>query len=324
MTAEVRGGRRALVTGGTGMIGANLVRRLLDEGSEVSVLCRRGSDPVRLRGVAGPLRLHEADVRDAGAVAAVVRAVEPEVVLHLASTPFNPSTIPERAHLDVIVTGTLNLLEALAGQSGVRVVCAGSAAEYGAGSGLREDATLHPGTVLGAAKAAASLLARAYSRLHGLEVVVLRLFTPYGPWEAPSRLISDAILSALDGRDVRIGHGGQERDFVYIDDVVTAFTLAATRPLPAGSLFNICSGRGTPIREVVGRVLAQMGDPVRCLPGTLPTRPDEIWEMSGDNRAARDSLGWGPVTSLDEGLARTIAWVRENRGPLAALARGSA
>ena len=240
-----------------------------------------------------------------------MRQANPEVVFHLASTPFNPPTISSQTHLETIVQGTMNLVEALKGRLNVRVVAAGSAAAYGSGSRLREDAPLRPGTVLGAAKAAASLILQMAARLYQLQTRELRLFMPYGPAEHPSRLIPHTIASALEGRQIRMTEGRQQRDVVFLDDVVEAFCLAATKPVAAGSVFNIGSGVGTPVRTLVARIMDLMGHPVTPLIGALPTRSDEIMEMSADISAAKTHLSWEPRTSLDEGLRRTIAWWME-------------
>jgi len=305
--------KRILLTGGTGMIGANLAHRLVADGHQLFLLIRESSNRVRLQSLEGWIQIFVADVLDAAAVRYAVQQAAPEVVYHLASTPFNPPTISARTHMQVIMMGTLNLLEALVGRPGVRVIYIGSAAEYGSGSQLREDSPLLPGTILGAAKAAASILMQTYARLHQMETVVLRLFTPYGRWEHPRRLMPHTILSALDGRDVQISQGKQRRDYCYIDDVVDALILTGTQPVPPGTVLNICSGQGVPIRDVVELTLELMGNPVRALVGALPTRPDEIWEMSGDITAAREVLGWEPRTGLENGLCKTIAWFTENR-----------
>ena len=305
--------RRILLTGGTGFIGANLVHRLVAEGDQVSLLTRQCSNRTRLRCLEHRIQVIEADILDPGAVQYAVDQIEPEVVYHLASTPFNPPTIGAQTHMEVIAMGTLNLVNAVVSRPGVRVIYTGSAAEYGSGSRLREDSPLMPGTVVGAAKATASILMQTYARLHQVETVVLRLFTPYGPWERPGRLIPHTILSALSEQDVRLSSGQQQRDYVYVDDVIEALLVAATKTVSAGDTFNICSGQGTPIREVVERALGLMGNPVKALVGALPTRPDEIWESSGDNAAAWRILGWQPRTSLEDGLRKAIAWFTEHR-----------
>ena len=143
-----------------------------------------------------------------------------------------------------------------------RLIFTGSAAVYSEGPRLREDEAMQPGTHLGASKSCASVLLQTYARLHGTQCVELRLFMPYGPWEHPRRLVPHVILSALTNQEVRMTQGVQQRDFVYVDDVVEALLIAAAASVPPGSVFNIGSGTGTPVGEAARTILHLMGDPV--------------------------------------------------------------
>ena len=304
---------RVLVTGGTGMVGANLVHRLVASGASVGVLSRPNSSAVRLQFIQSRIEMHRADIADGDSVKAVVKKANPNLVFHLISTPYNVPSLTAETHYRVNVLGTLNLLEALRECPGARLVFTGSAAEYGSGSRLCVDHALHPGTLLGASKAAAGLLVQTYARLYGLRTVVLRLFMIYGPWESPRRLIPHTILSALAGKDVPMSQGRQQRDFVYVDDLIDALLLAGTRPIEPGSVFNIGSGVGTPVRDVVEWVVRLVGRPVKVLAGAIPTRADEIMEMSADTTSAKEVLGWEARTSLQEGLQRAVEWFSRNR-----------
>lgn len=301
-------GQRVLVTGAAGMIGANLVRRLLAEGNRVSVMVRPESGRARLQEIEDRLDQLPGDMTDEAAVRSIVRSAQPQIVFHLASTIWARTPATAARHLDVNVSGTLRLLEALREFPEARFVFTGSSAAYGPGSGLRETDPLRPNTIYGATKASASVLVQTYARVHGLRTVELRLFMPYGPWEYPSRLIPHAILSALAKRDVLMTKGDQQRDLVYMDDVVDALLLAATRPVTPGSVFNIGSGAGIPVRKIVEQVLELMGNPVRALLGMVPMRPDEMMESSAEITAAREQLGWQPRVPLMEGLRRSIDW----------------
>lgn len=302
------------------MVGANLVYRLVKDGYQVFVLARPSSNPFRLQALEDQVQILFADITDLAAVHNIMFQVKPEVVFHLASTPFNPDTFSAEAHFRANVLGTLPLLEALKELKDSRLVFTSSAAEYGSGEHLREDSVVQPGTVFGASKAAATLLVQTFARLHGIHTVVLRLFTPYGPWDPSRRLIPHTILSALQGQDVSVSEGNQERDFIYIDDVVNALIAATTKPVEGGSVFNIGSGEGVSVRGVVKLVLKLMGDPVKALFGALPTRSDEIMRMSADITAAHDILGWKPHVGLEEGLRRTIRWFTEHYKPASQIA----
>lgn len=313
MTETSQREERVFVTGATGMVGANLVRRLLGEGYSVAVLCSETSNRVRLQGLENSLEFYRADVTDPAAVDAAVREARPHLIYHLAATAYNITNLGELTHLMVNALGTLNVLHSAVSCGVRRFVYTGSAAEYGDGRSLTEASPLHPTTILGASKASASLLVQAYARLHGLSTVTLRLFTPYGPWEHARRLIPHTILSALDGREVSLTTGTQQRDFVYMEDVVDALLLAGRQPIAPGVVFNICSGTGTAVKAVAELTLALMGNPVHLLTGALPTRQDEILESSGDPQAAGAGLGWQPRTKLEDGLRSTIQWFSEHR-----------
>ena len=304
---------RVLITGATGMIGAHLARRLLNDGYEVYATVRSDSNRIRLAPIESKLCFVPCDVTEREQVEAAVEAARPDVVFHLASTPFNPPTTSPYVHINVNVLGTLHLLEALRSMPDARLIFTGSAAVYGAGSSLREEQALLPGTLLGASKACASVFAQTYATLYGTQTAELRLFTPYGPWEHRGRLVPHVILSALANKNVSLSQGVQERDFLYVGDVEEALMQAAAISLPRASVLNIGSGVGTKVREVAELVLKLMGDPVRLLVGARPTRPDEIMEMSADVSAAKRAMGWSPETSLEDGLRHTIAWFTENR-----------
>jgi nucleoside-diphosphate-sugar epimerase len=310
MRSEVR---RVLITGGTGMLGANLAHKLVADGLSVNVLARADSDRVRLRAIENDLTFVGGDLTNQASINKVIEQVAPDIVYHLASTPFNPPVATPEDHIRVNLLGTLTLLESLRRFSDVRLIYTGTAAVYQAGTQSSEDQPFRPATILGASKAAAAILLQTYARLYGTRTVELRLFMPYGPWEHPRRLVPQAILSALDDKDLPMSEGSQQRDLVFVDDVVGALIQAGNRNLAPGSVINIGSGVGTPIKDVVQLIFEITGTKARVLLGSLPTRPDEIMLMSANIQRAHTDLDWRPRTSLEQGLLKTIAWTRANR-----------
>ena len=206
------------------------------------------------------IRLLRVDLCDPDAAKAAIAEAKPHVVVHLASTPFNPP--PTVAlHLQVNVLGLANLVHAVADRSGVRVIHAGSAAQYGDGDILDEATAQRPTTWLGISKTCAAAVLHGAGRMYGLETIELRLFTPFGPWERAGRLIPHTILSALRGEPVALGDGRSERDFVYVDDVVDALTRVMVRPVPSGSVMNIGSGiYGGQVHDSVGALGNVIGE----------------------------------------------------------------
>jgi nucleoside-diphosphate-sugar epimerase len=311
-----------LITGGTGMLGANLAPRLVADGYRVHILARPDSDRIRLRAIADKVAFIPGNVTDPASLRKAVDQAAPQIVFHLASTPFNPPTATPVDHFNVNVLGTLHLLEAMRARPDATIVYTGTGAVYDAGSQSCEDEPLKPATLLGASKAAASTLLQTYARLHGTRTIELRLFMPYGPWEHPRRLIPQTILAALDGKDLPMSKGEQQRDLVYVDDVIDALVRASSIQLPPGTVLNIGSGIGMPIKEVVQSIFDIIGGKGRAMPGALPTRPDEIMVMSANIAKAAKCMNWRPQTSLEDGLRKTIAWVRAHRETLLNLGEG--
>jgi nucleoside-diphosphate-sugar epimerase len=295
-----------LVTGATGFIGPHLVRRLLAAGAQVTCLilseAEQGELPARVT-------CHVADLRDAGAVRAVVQAVRPAIVLHLAAVGVTEFGIDPIAAVQVNVEGTLNLLTGLKGSGYRRFVFAGTSHEYGANpSPFREDQPPAPTNVYAASKSAAWLFCQMYHRAQNWPVVCVRPFGAYGPGQRPPAFLPTLIQSALHGQAFPMTGGEQVRDLIYVQDVVEGMIRAATVPGIEGQIFNLCSGKGVSLAELARRVLALMDDPGHLELGALPYRPGVMWRMVGDNSQAGQALDWRPVTSLDEGLRRTIAW----------------
>ena len=304
-------GRSILITGGGGHLGSLLARRLSGEGHRVFPVVRRGGHALRLADLGERITRLEADVGDAASLAAAAAAAKPDVVFHLAGSVFNPPPTLD-THLAVNVIGTANLIAALAPFPRAQVVYASSAAVYGNANQASEDEVPAPATWLGASKAAASLLLATHARMTGRAVAEFRIYTPFGPWERNTRLIPQIVLSALDGQPIRTTEGRQTRDYLYADNLIDLLLLAVEQPRDGWRSYNAGAGEGVPVRTIVATVLEVMGNPVEGLFGAIPTRPDEIMEMSADISRAVAEFGWRPKIGLQEGLTRTIEWVKSH------------
>jgi nucleoside-diphosphate-sugar epimerase len=299
-----------LVTGATGFIGSHLVKRLLKESAEASCLVEPGADTSELESLGGLSGISSADLTDERAVRRVVSGKKPSVVFHLAAVGVaDPGIDPLRA-VKVNVEGTLNLLDALDGSFDL-FLNTGTCHEYGsAPAPFRETTPPAPGTVYAASKVAAWHFCNLFFDIRGWPIATLCLFTVYGPRQSPKTLVPSVILSALTKRELPMTSGDQVRDFIFVDDVVEGFLLAAKNPASAGKTINLCSGRGVSLRELVSKVEALVG-PVPVNFGLLPPRPGEASEIIGDNSVARELLGWVPKVGLEEGLALTVEWFRQ-------------
>lgn len=308
---------RALVTGGAGFIGSNLVDALVARGDEVTVVDdlstgrRESLEPALAAGA----ELVEADVRDAGAMAGLCERVRPEAVFHLAAQiDVRRSTREPAFDAAVNVTGTINMLEA-ARRTGVRrfVNSSTGGAIYGEGRTLPAPEGHHvaPEAPYGQSKHAAEGYCELYGRLHGLPAVSLRYGNVYGPRQDPHgecgvvAIFSQQMLTGV--QPVLFGDGNKTRDYVYVEDIVAA-NLRALDGAGDGELFNLGWGREVRDIEVFEAIRRALG--VAVEPRYSRKRPGEVDRIALDSRKARTQLGWQPRVDFAEGIERSVAYYR--------------
>jgi len=306
---------RALVTGGAGFIGSNLVGQLLADGCAVTVLdsllsgYRRNLDPYP------QARFVEGDVRDEAAVADAIEGAE--VVFHLAASVGNKRSIDHPVtDAEINVIGTLRVLEA-ARRAGVRkVVASSSAGIFGELKTLPIDEThqVEPDSPYGCTKLCEEKLCLAYAKLYDLQAVCLRYFNVYGPnqrFDAYGNVIPIFVFRVLRGEGITVfGDGEQTRDFVHVADVVQANIKAAAADLSGA--FNVGSGTRISINRLVELVKSAAAVDAPVTYG--PPRPGDVRDSKADITSARACLGFEPAVSLDVGLAEYVAWAREEIG----------
>jgi len=304
--------RTVLITGGAGFIGANLTRRLVRENARVHLILRPGSDLRRIAEIASYVSMHFGDLLDAERVREIMRQIRPSWVFHFAMKRGHPRAPEERLEmLRSSVVATANLLESVREIGVARFVHMGSSTEYGPyPRPIRESDPLHPTTDRGIAKAAASMLVVFFARAHAVPAVVLRLFSVYGPWEPPERLIPTLLRAALTGEEVRLTVPGYRHDFVFVEDVVEACLRVATRSVRTGEVFNIGTGTQWTNEEVAAQVESLTGRALRMRIGAHPPSPPDTSYWVADIRKSRRRMGWTPQWDLPAGLRRTLEWMQ--------------
>ncbi len=307
---------RALVTGGAGFIGSNLVDGLIERGDEVTVVDdlstgrRENLEPALAAGA----ELVELDVRDTGAVVDVCERVSPDAVFHLAAQiDVRKSAADPAFDARVNVEGTINVLEA-ARRSGARrfVNTSTGGAIYGEGKAIPagEDHPVAPEAPYGQSKFAAEGYCELFNRLHGLSTVSLRYGNVYGPRQDPlgeAGVVAIFCGRLLEGRRPTVfGDGLQTRDYIHVDDVVEANLLAVESS--ATGPFNIGRGSEVTVLELV-EALAPLASG-SFEPEHAPERLGEVRHIALDASRAREELGWSSRIDLKQGLQRTLASLR--------------
>ncbi len=303
---------RALVTGGAGFIGSHLVEALLARGAQVHVLDDFSTGALEnLAAVKRhpDLSIQQGDIRDPQAVAEALAGVE--VVFHLAAFVSVPQSIEQPLpSLDINVQGTARVLEA-ARRAGVqRVVLASSAAVYGDHSALplTEDLPPRPLSPYAVGKVADEGLAYVYTHL-GLPTVALRFFNVYGPRQradSPYAAVIPLFIERLRQGQAPViyGDGRQTRDFIFVQDVVTALLVAARSKQAPGRVYNVCTGRGVSLLDLLAELYRYF--PRAPEPRFAPPRAGDIRHSVGSAARAARELGFQARTSLARGLRQML------------------
>ncbi len=313
-------GKRLLVTGAGGFIGSHLAERLVELGAAVRALVHYNAlgtcgwldeSPAR-----GSMQVIAGDVTDRDCVRQAMKGME--IVFHLAALIGIPYSYHVPAsYVRTNVEGTLNVLQAARELETGRLIHTSTSEVYGTARRVPIDES-HPlqgQSPYSATKIAADKLAEAYHLSFGLPVVTVRPFNTFGPRQSARAVIPTIVTQYLAGEVVRLGNLIPTRDFNYVTDTVEGFVRAASAPAAVGQTINIGSGREISIEDLVALIGRLLGKAVHTVQEGDRVRPErsEVDRLLADNSRAGRVLGWQPTVSLEEGLERTIAWVKQHQ-----------
>ena len=313
---------RALVTGIGGFVGSHLADFLLARGYDVFGTILRGESLRNIEQVSDRIEVFECDLRDSLGLEQVLERTCPEEIYHLAAVSHVPTSFSRpRLTFQVNIIGTLNLLEAVREQRlRPRILCAGSASEYGVVPSdtlpITEEVRLCPVDPYGVSKAGANLLAYQYFRAHGMHILRTRSFNLIGPRQSPDFAVSSfarqiAVAENCDSsRLLRVGDLAPERDLTDVRDAVAAYWMLVQEGEP-GEVYNVCSGQGFTMADVLDRLVGQSRVDVTVVSDTAKMRTTEIPTLVGDNTKLRHQTGWMPKFVLDETLSSILEYWRE-------------
>lgn len=314
-------GKRVLVTGAGGFIGSHLTERLVREGADVKAFVRYNAraDFGLLRQLPADIRAEldvtAGDLRDTHAIHKAVAGVD--LVFHLGaiiSIPYSYVHPLETAETNF--SGTMNVLMACHAHGVGRLIHTSTSEVYGTAQYTPMDET-HPlqgQSPYSASKIGADKMAESYYCAYNLPVVTVRPFNTYGPRQSSRAVIPTIITQALTQDCIHLGNLEARRDFTYAGDTVNGFLKAAAAPGVEGQVINLGTGEDVSIGELAKGIVEVIGRPVEIVTEAARQRPEksEVMRLLSDNSLARQYLGWQPEVSLQEGLSRTIAWIREH------------
>lgn len=315
--------RNALITGAGGFIGSHLTETLVHAGYSVSAFLHYNSRGAidDLEYVAPSLlkevKIIFGDLKDPDSVRRAVKGNE--IVFHLGALIGIPySYLNPRDVVETNVLGTLNVLEAARDCGVMRVLHTSTSEVYGTSrmEKITEEHPLQGQSPYSASKIGADKIAESYFNSYSLPVVTVRPFNTYGPRQSMRAVIPTIIGQALFQNEIQVGSLEPMRDFTFVLDTVDAFLKAAVASGLEGKTVNLGVGKTITIGNILERILLLTGAVnKRVIQKENRARPrkSEVMRLCSDNSLAETLLGWGPTTSLDQGLEQTIRWVEANK-----------
>lgn len=317
-------GKKVLITGGLGFIGSNLAQALVPAGASVTVfdalLPEYGGNRFNLQGIEDRVRVVQADIRDYPALAAEVPGTA--VVFNLAAqVSYLDSLINPFLDADINCLGHLRVLEAVRAYAPAAKVCfSSSRLVYGKilTTPVDESHPTQPLSIYGVHKLAAEKYYRIYFDRYGLRTSVLRLPNPYGPRQqmkhAKYSIVGWFIRQALEGRALRVfGTGEQERDYLYVDDIVEALLRLGASDRTDGEVYNVGAVERVRFVDMVDAVIRVVGKGTKeYLPWPEDYERNETGSYRADTRKISAAVDWRPQVSLMQGIRRTVDYYRQH------------
>lgn len=311
--------KRVLVTGAGGFIGSHLVERLVSLGARTSAFVRYNStgswgwldqSPVK-----DDVRVILGDIRDQDSTQRAVEDVD--IVFHLAALIAIPySYYAPLSYVRTNIEGTLNVLQSAIRNRVSLVVHTSTSEVYGTARSIpiNESHPLQGQSPYSATKIGADKIAESFNLSFGLPVVIVRPFNTYGPRQSARAVIPTIVTQALADEPIRLGNLEPTRDLNYVADTVEGFIKAAESSKAVGEVINLGSGQEISIGQLAATILKAMGKNLPVITDSERVRPEgsEVERLCADASKARELLGWEPTHTLEEGLTRTIEWIREN------------
>lgn len=312
-------GKRVLITGAGGFIGSHLTERMVELGAEVRAFVHYNAQGswgwLDHCPAAGQVHVIAGDIRDRDILGEAMRGRE--IVFHLAALIAIPySYHAPLSYIRTNVEGTLNVLQAAREAGLERLIHTSTSEVYGTAKyvPIDEQHALQGQSPYAATKIGADKMAEAFHLSFHLPVATVRPFNTFGPRQSARAIIPTIITQLLAGSAVKLGNLNPTRDLNYVTDTVAGFILAAETPAAVGKTVNLGSGQEISIGDLAHLIAKLMDRPLEVICEAERARPEtsEVERLQAENSLARTLLGWEPKVGLEEGLQRTVEWIKKN------------
>lgn len=322
MNPELGGIMRCLITGITGFAGSHLAELLLSKGHEVFGTSRWRSKTENIDHIKNKIKLIEADMRDSHSMDKVIKEAQPDYIFHLAAQSFvQASWVSPADTMETNVIGTINLLEAVRRANispVIQIAC--SSEEYGEVKEneipIKETHQLRPLSPYGVSKVAEDMLGYQYFKSYGLKIIRTRGFNHTGPRRGEVFVTSNfskQIVEIEKGKKdpvIFVGNLTATRDFTDVRDMVNAYLLAVEKGVP-GEAYNICSGKGYKIQEMLDILLKFSKIKINVQQDPARMRPSDVMILIGDNSKFVKQTGWKQTIEFEQTLKDLLDYWRE-------------
>ncbi len=302
--------KKVLITGGAGFIGSNLARKLFSLGADVTVLVKYKSliDNIRLSSIWDKIEVVETDLRNSDSLKQFNK-MKYDVIFHLAAyNHVGDSFLHVNEAMLSNAVATANLLES--GPDYERFIYTSTSEVYGYQDSVPfvEKNIPFPISPYSIGKYTGELYAKMKRHQTNKEIICIRPFNTFGPYQSDRAIIPELIIKCLKGDPIATTEGKQTREFNYVDNIVDGFIATALVEEVPDKVINIGSNQEIAIRDLVRKIHELTKSKSDLKIGALENRPTEIWRMCSDNTRAKNLLNWNPKISFEDGLKKTIGW----------------
>lgn len=307
--------KRLVLTGATGFVGANIAHYGVRHGYDVHIFVRKGYKKWRIKDIIKNLHVHIVDLQDERQLTRVLKTIKPHWIFHTAVHGAYSSQTNLQEMVQTNIVGTMSLVRAACAVGFETFINTGSSSEYGyKDHAPKENELLEPNSHYAVTKACATQFCTFTAQDKKMPIYTLRLYSAFGPYEEPTRLMPTLISHARTGTLPALADPSIARDYIYIDDIVRAyFAVAKKKNQIMGAVYNIGTQRQTTLRELVHTVSTLL--PLRQKPqwGSMPKRSWDTSVWVSDCTLIHDAVGWKPSFTLEAGLKKMILWQKRQK-----------